>query len=212
MSRPPVYRVGLVALGLAVVASAMVTTSAAHATEAAPLHTVLWEITSTTPDVFLTPQVYVATLEADDTSHWISDATLKCGTRYQADAYAAASVAALIADGLLHGGEDQGIAQHWLVFETAPCPVIVAPPLAPPAPIPPVVSAPADPVAAPPAPPAPTNALAAPPAPDAASAPPAGELAQTGVDVDFPGALGLALLGAGLLILLASTVLRRTAP
>lgn len=104
--------------------------------EPAQFHTVLWEITSPAADVFLEPQVYVATLEGDDTAHWVSDASLKCGIRYQADAYDPAAIPALIADSLLHGGEDHGVAHHWLVFETAACavvepPVVIEPPIVP---------------------------------------------------------------------------------
>ena len=83
--------------------------------------TVLWEVTSTTADVFLTPQVYVTEISSDNVNYWNSGAGLKCGTKYQADAYPKPAIPGLTADKLLKGGEDGGIALHWNVFTTAPC-------------------------------------------------------------------------------------------
>lgn len=95
--------------------------------------TVLWEVTSPTDDVFLTDQEFVAQIDGNNTSFWVNDSTLKCNTKYQADAYPKDKIAALIADGLLKGGEDSAVVLNWNVFTTAPCPVIVPPAAANPA-------------------------------------------------------------------------------
>jgi len=121
--------------------------SPAQATEQPDLTTVLWEVTSTTDDVFLTPQDYIAQVPGENLGFWDNPTSgLKCGVKYQADSYPTAEVAKLIEDGLLYGGEDNGIAQHWYVWTTPACevvvppvePPVVAPPTDPPVVVPPV--------------------------------------------------------------------------